>query len=111
MLHSRRAGGDVGRRPQLSNKTCHLGIQQLLFATDPVALDPSAGNSSTRSVAEGWPVVAAMGLDASTGVGKIDGSPIRNSFISGSLSIPLAETLGLSVCSQQDRAPEVEAAV
>jgi hypothetical protein len=86
--------------PQTSNKTfATWEYRSLLFATDPVALDHIGWEIIDRKrVAEGWPGVAEMGLDARTGVGKIAGQPYPEQLhIRQPQHIPLAETLGLGV--------------
>jgi Domain of unknown function (DUF362) len=86
--------------PKLDNKTfATWQYKSLLFATDPVALDHIGWEIIDRKrAAEGWPGVAAMGLDASTGVGKIDGKPYPEELhIRQPQHIPLAETLGMGV--------------
>jgi hypothetical protein len=86
--------------PQRSNKTfATWPYGSLLFATDPVALDRVGWKIiDDKRVAEGWPVVAAMGLDARTGVGKVEGKPYPEQLhIRQPQHIALAETLGLGV--------------
>jgi uncharacterized protein (DUF362 family) len=86
--------------PQTSNKTFSTWpYSSLLFATDPVALDHVGWEIIDRKrVAESWPVVAAMGLDARTGLGRVAGRPYPEQLhIRQPQHIPLAETLGLGV--------------
>src|SRR5439155_24155264 len=86
--------------PKTDNKTfATWEYRSLLFATDPVALDRIGWEIiDQKRLEEGWPAVAAMGLDASTGVGKVDGKPYPEQLhIRQPQHIPLAETLGLGV--------------
>ncbi len=86
--------------PQTSNKTfATWPYSSLLFATDPVALDHVGWEIIDRKRhAEGWPGVAAMGLDARTGVGRFDDKPYPEQLhIRQPQHVPLAETLGLGV--------------
>jgi hypothetical protein len=86
--------------PKTENKTfATWPYSSLLFATDPVALDHVGWEIIDRKrVTEGWPVVAAMGLDARTGVVQVDGKPYPEELhIRQPQHIPLAETLGLGV--------------
>jgi hypothetical protein len=86
--------------PQMSNKTfATWQYKSLLFATDPVALDHIGWEIIDRKRAdEKWPGVAAMGLDAQTGVGMVKGQPYPEQLhIRQPQHIPLAETLGMGV--------------
>lgn len=86
--------------PQISNKTfATWQYQSLFFATDPVALDRVGWEIIDRKrTEEGWPGVARMGLDAETGIGKVNGRPYPEQLhIRQPQHIPLAETLGLGV--------------
>ena len=86
--------------PKTDNQTfATWNYQSLLFATDPVALDHIGWEIIDRKrVAEGWPEVAAMGLDARTGVVKIKGEPYPEELhIRQPQHIALAETLGMGV--------------
>jgi hypothetical protein len=86
--------------PQTSNKTfATWNYSSLLFATDPVALDHVGWEIiDQKRLAEGWPGVAAMGLDARTGVGTVNGKPYPEQLhIRQPQHVPLAETLGLGV--------------
>jgi hypothetical protein len=86
--------------PKTDNKTfATWPYRSLLFATDPVALDRVGWEIIDRKrVAEGWPKVAEMGLDARTGVVRIDGKPYPEELhIRQPQHVALAETLGLGV--------------
>jgi hypothetical protein len=86
--------------PKIDNKTfATWPYSSLLFATDPVALDHIGWEIIDRKrVAEGWPVIAEMGLDARTGVVQVAGKPYPEELhIRQPQHIPLAETLGLGV--------------
>jgi hypothetical protein len=86
--------------PKTSNKTfATWPCGSLLLATDPVALDHIGWEIIDRKRREEhWPGVAEMGLDARTGVGKIDGKPYPEELhIRQPQHVPLAETLGLGV--------------
>jgi hypothetical protein len=86
--------------PKTSNKTfATWPYKSLLFATDPVALDRVGWEIIDKKRAEeGWPGVAEMGLDARTGVGKVDGQPYPEELhIRQPQHVALAETLGLGV--------------
>jgi hypothetical protein len=86
--------------PQLSNKTfATWNYNSLFFATDPVALDHIGWEIiDQKRLKEGWPAIAAMGLDASTGIGKIEGKPYPEQLhIRQPQHVPLAETLGMGV--------------
>jgi hypothetical protein len=86
--------------PQTSNKTfATWPYSSLLFATDPVALDHIGWEIIDRKrMTEGWPAVAAMGLDARTGVGRVEDKPYPEQLhIRQPQHVPLAETLGLGV--------------
>ncbi len=74
--------------PQTSNKTfATWRYNSLLFATDPVALDHVGWDIIDRKrVEEGWPVVAAMGLDARAAWPRSTANPIPNSCTSASRS-------------------------
>ncbi len=84
--------------PHTDNKTfATWPYSSLLFATDPVALDRVGWEIiDGKRLAEGWPAVAAMGLDARTGVARIEDKPYPEQLhIRQPQHIPLAETLGL----------------
>jgi len=86
--------------PKTTNKTfATWPYKSLFFATDPVALDRVGWEIiDKKRVQEGWPGVAEMGLDARTGVGKVDGQPYPEELhIRQPQHIALAETLGLGV--------------
>jgi hypothetical protein len=90
--------------PHMGNKTfATWPYRSLFFATDPVALDRVGWEIiDQKRAAEGWPGVAAMGLDATTGVGKINGKPYPEQLhIRQPQHIALAETLGLGVFDLQ----------
>ena len=69
----------------------------LFFATDPVAIDRIGWETIDRQrVSRGLPPIAAMGLDAATGVIDVDGLPYPEQFhIRQPQHVPLAATLGL----------------
>ena len=86
--------------PQQKNKTfATWPYQSLFFATDPVALDRIGWEIIDRKrVAEGWPGVAAMGLDARTGIATGDGKPYPEELaIRQPQHIALAETVGMGI--------------
>ncbi len=86
--------------PHMGNKTfATWQYKSLFFATDPVALDRVGWEVIDQKRAEeGWPGVAAMGLDAKTGVGTVQGKPYPEQLhIRQPQHIALAETLGLGV--------------
>jgi hypothetical protein len=86
--------------PHTGNKTfATWQYKSLFFATDPVALDRVGWEIiDKKRAAEGWPGVAAMGLDAKTDVGMVKGKPYPEQLhIRQPQHISLAETLGLGV--------------
>jgi hypothetical protein len=86
--------------PKTDNKTfATWPYKSLLFATDPVALDHVGWEIIDRKRAEEkWPGVAAMGLDARTGVVEVNGKPYPEELhIRQPQHVALAETLGLGI--------------
>jgi hypothetical protein len=86
--------------PHTGNKTfATWQYKSLFFATDPVALDRVGWEIiDKKRAAEGWPGVAAMGLDAKSDVGMVKGKPYPEQLhIRQPQHIALAETLGLGV--------------
>jgi hypothetical protein len=86
--------------PGIWNKTfATWNYGSLFFATDPVALDQVGWEIiDAKRVAEGLPRIAAMGLEASTGVIQVEGKPYPEQFfIRQPQHVPLAATLGLGV--------------
>lgn len=90
--------------PQQRTKTfATWPYQSLFFATDPVALDRIGWEIiDQKRAAEGWPSVAAMGLDARTGIATIDGKPYPEELhIRQPQHIALAETLGMGIFARE----------
>jgi hypothetical protein len=86
--------------PKIDNGTfATWQYKSLFFATDPVALDRVGWEIIDKKRAEeGWPGVAAMGLDAKTGVGMVKGKPYPEELhIRQPQHVALAETLGMGV--------------
>jgi len=77
--------------------------KSLLFATDPVAIDRIGWEIIDKKRAEmGLPPVASMGLDAQSGVIKVDGQPYAEQFhIRQPQHVSLASTLGLGTFDRQ----------
>lgn len=87
------------------NKTyATWNYQSLFFATDPVALDHIGWKIiDAKRAQEGWPRVAAMGLDASTNVKtKSDERYPEQFHIRQPQHIPLAASLGLGIFDREE---------